>query len=55
MYFWKYSGTSPYGHLGNMVTSLLWPPFFRLAKWPTFPYENPPLMWSPINQPTATF
>ena len=23
-----YNGTPPYGHLGNMVTSLLWPPCF---------------------------
>ena len=31
----KYSGTPPYGHLGNMVTSLLRPLFFgRPAKRP---------------------
>ena len=35
-----YSGTLPYGHLSNTVTSLLWPLFFAGY---TFPYEKKPV------------
>ena len=33
-FFKSYIWTSPYSHLGNTVTSILWPLFFGPAKQP---------------------
>ena len=45
-----YSGTPPYGHLGNMVTSLLRPLFLvALQNDHTFSCKKTSLIRSPVN------
>ena len=45
----QYSGTPPYLHLSDTITSLLRPIFLAQQNGHTFPYKKNPLMQSPVN------
>ena len=45
----KYSGTLPYSHLSNMVTSLLQPLFLAQQNSHTFSYKKPSPIRSTVN------
>ena len=49
----KYSGTLPYGHLGNMVTPLLQPLFLAQQNSHTFSYKKPSPILSTVNTANA--
>ena len=51
----KYSGTLPYSHLSNMVTSLLQPLFLAQQNSHTFSYKNPRQHGQQLIPPMATF